>query len=505
MSKRKLILLGAMIIALIIVFGVYFIISTAPGDDNVDETTTSETIVDSSSTETEDETTVEEHDPDIFDFTSIDIQLIVLKQKEEQTLVIERKTGIRTDEEGNEKEYEYFELIEPTGYIVDESALNSFSAAISWIYESKYIGVVEDLEQFGLKEPQANLTVELKNGEKHSMDIGDPTLANDGFYVSITGTNDVRSIYNSKANSIMITLKSIVSKEVFSMVSDDVVEFSIKREDEDKIVAVKKTEDELSDIRYKFERIKIIEPLIFDANTSNIISNIDLLLTSTVNEYIELETIDFAQYGLATPAYKVQLTDKDSKTVSLEIGNTTKEADARYCRFEGMNAVFTLRNDVLGLLDMPLKEMVSSFIYIVNIVDVDGIEVIAEGYDLDCVIEHIIGEDDKEEEVFYVNEMDANAVNEKDKSYFKAFYQALISISRDSFDLLAEPVLDPEITITYKFDGLEDMKIEYVKKDDLLYYAFINGEYTGILVRNIEFTGEGKLYTTIPILLDKLK
>ena len=159
------------------------------------------------------------------------------------------------------------------------------------------------------------------------------------------------------------------------------------------------------------------------------------------------------------------------------------------------------------LLDMPLTEMVSYFIYIVNIVEVDGIKIEAEGYDLDCVIEHVPveGEDDKKEEVFYVNGLDANAENEDDDSYFKALYQALIGISRNSFDLLAKPVLDPEVTITYMFDGLQDMKIEYVKKDDLFYYAFVNGEYTGILVRNTDFVGEEKLYNVIPDLLDNLQ
>jgi|GEM_PF-4524012 len=506
MSKKRLITLGALLLALVVIFGVYYIITKAPEDEDNGETdvtqttTTTETTGDNSTQPTE-----TARDTDIFDFTTMDMQTIVLKRDGYETMVFEKRKATRKNDDGTETEYEYFELIEPTGYVADQSPIRAFAAALGWIYESRYVGEVDDLADFGLADPQANVTVTLKNGEVYSLDIGDETLAGNEYYVNVPGTNDVKIIFGSKVNSILIDMKSLLSKEIFEMEAENVAEYSIKKQGEEEIVIREKTEEELADIRFKFERYKMLKPLEFDANSSNVSSNIELLLNSTVKEYIELDADDLSLYGLNDPKYRIRLTDNEGTSIALEIGNNTEAGDAKYARFEGMDAVFTLTNDSLLLIDKPLKELVASFIYIVNIADVDGIYVKAQGYELDCVIEHITDEEDKTDELFVVNGQDANAVDENDKAYFRSFYQSLLSVFTNSFELDADPELEPEISITYRFDGLEDITVEYVKKDEFFYYAFINGEYTGILVRDKDFTGEGNLYETIPALLDNLE
>jgi hypothetical protein len=499
MRNRKINTLLVLTIVVVIIFSVYLIF-LSPGNNDPGETTVSETADDSTGT---DESTTERK-LEINDFYVTDIQKMVVVING-RTLVIDRVTGTTQDESGSESVYDYYELVEPAGYQLDQTAVTSFASTVAYVTESVYVGKVEDLGQYGLSDPAFSVSVTLASGEVHSLDVGDAVMGGDGYYVNVPGTDEVKVVNSYKINAMMIDLKDLLSKEIFTMDATEVTEFQIKRKGEDQIVAKKKTADELADIRLGFEEFKIVEPLVCDGNSSNISSNIETLLSGTVGEFIEFETADYSQYGLDDPDYTVGLTDSAGTSMILEIGKSNEDGSARYCRFKDMDVVFTLLNEDLKLIDMPLEELVSSFIYIVNITNVEGLHVKAEGYDFDCTIEHVTGDDGSKSEVFYVDGKDANAVDEDDASYFRIFFRSLISISPDSFDPGAHPVYDPEISFTFRFNGFDDIKVDYVRKDDYFYYAFMNRVYTGILIRNTAFNGQYGLYTILPSLFENLK
>jgi hypothetical protein len=499
MRKRKINALLVLTIVVVIIFSVYLIF-LSPGKNDPGETTVTGT--DDTGTETDESTT--ERKLEINDFFVTDIQKMVVVAKG-QTLVMDRVTGTTQDESGSESVYDYYELVEPAGYQLDQTAVTSFASTVAYVTESVYVGKVEDLGQYGLADPVFSVSVTLANGEVHSLDVGDAIMGGDGYYVNVPGTDEVKVVNSYKIDAMLIDLKDLLSKEIFTMDAADVTEFMIKRKGEDQIVAKRKTADELADIRLGFEDFRITEPLVCDGNSSNISTNIETLLSGTVDEFIEFGTTDFSKYGLDDPDYVVGLTDSNGAAMTLEIGVSNEDGTARYCRFKDMDVVFTLLNEDLKLIDMPLEELVSSFIYIVNISNVDGLHVKAEGYDFDCTIDHVTGDDGAKTDVFYINGKDANAVDEDDMSYFRIFFRSLISIATDSFDPDAHPAYDPEISFTFRFDGFSDIKVDYVRKDDYFYYAFINRVYTGILIRNTEFSGQYGLYTILPDLFENLK
>lgn len=505
MSKRRLIILGSLVLALILIFGVYYIITKAPKDDTGNGQTTQPTATTSSGTTGPDETTTTARSSTLFDFLTLDIFSIRIDRKDGETIRFQREKETRTNTDGTEFEYEYYDMAEPAGYLVSQQKVSSFASAVAWIYESRYVGIVDDLSEFGLDVPEAVITVVLKNGEEHMIHIGDRTINEDGFYVTLPGTNDVGIIFKSKGDSLLLDIRNLLPTELFTFEMDDVSEYVIKKRGEERIAIVKKSDVELEDQRFSFEAYKVTEPIMFDANSSNIMQNLTYLIDTEISSYVELVATDLSKYGLVDPSYKVSIKSIEGELISLDIGNPTEDRSARYARFEGMDAVFTIPTGSLVLIDKPLKELVASFIYIVNIKTVDGIYFKAPGFEFEATIEHLTDDSDSEYESFKVNGRDAMQKDSSDKEYFRTFYQSLLSVFTNSFELDARPAYDPEVTIIYQFNDMPDVRVDYVRKDNLYFYAFMNGRYTGILVRNTDIEGSEKMLEMAEIMFDNLE
>lgn len=506
MSKRRLIILGSLVLALILIFGVYYIITRAPKDNTDNGQTTQPVTTTQSGTETAgpDDTTTTARNSTLFDFLTLDIYSIRIDRRSGDAIRLQREKETRTNDDGTEFEYEFYVMAEPAGYVISQQKVSSFASAAAWIYESRYVGMVDDLSEFGLDKPEAVISVVLKNGEEHIIHIGDPTINNDGYYVTLPGTNDVSIIFKSKGDSLLIDIRNLLPVELFTFEMDDVTEYSIRKRGEDKIVIRKKSEEELKDQRFSFESYKVLEPLMYDANTANISQNLTYLIDAEIKEYIELEAADLSKYGLADPSYEVSIKNANGEQIALDIGNPTEDRSARYARFDGMNAVFTIPAGSLVLIDKPLKELVASFIYIVNIKIVDGVYFKAPGFEFEATIEHLVDESGSEYESFKVNGRDAMQKDSGDKEYFRTFYQSLLSVFTNSFDLTASPAYDPEVTIIYQFNDMPDVRVDYVRKDDFYFYTFIDGRYSGILVRNTDIEGSEKMLKAAEALLDNL-
>jgi hypothetical protein len=140
---------------------------------------------------------------------------------------------------------------------------------------------------------------------------------------------------------------------------------------------------------------------------------------------------------------------------------------------------------------------VKIFAYIVNIDQVAKIDLMMDGKTTNIVLDvykDAEGNTDYDKDKFYINGIDASGMNEEGSQPFRKLYQALIGVGLDEVDTEGKPEGSPDITIDYTLVDGSRMKVEFVPKDENLYYVRRNGEYAGILTKRnnkIDFGIEG--------------
>ena len=144
---------------------------------------------------------------------------------------------------------------------------------------------------------------------------------------------------------------------------------------------------------------------------------------------------------------------------------------------------------MLANIDKPVKELITPFVYLPAIWDVNSIDINIDSLRIFCEIKD--DQDKEEPSDFKVNGKDANVEDESGSSYFRGFYQAIISIYIEGIDPDATPEYDPEISIEYLMkDPGQDTLIEFIERDDTTYYVFKQGVYQGYYAGKSSFYSE---------------
>ena len=228
-----------------------------------------------------------------------------------------------------------------------------------------------------------------------------------------------------------------------------------------------------------------------------------------VKEFIEDNATDLSKYGLDKPAYKFTFTTTSGSITMLSLGTEKTKGSDMYAKLDGSNDVFTIDTTAFTFLDKPFKEIIETFVYIVNIDKVNKIEIDMDGKKTILGIETYKGEDgktDTDKDKFTVDGKDASGKDAKDDQPFRAFYQELIGIGLDDVAPDAVPSGNAEITITYSLkEAPGTMKVEFIPKDANYYYVVKNGKYTGIIVdKTKESFGIGAMKKSLKTLTDFL-
>ena len=118
---------------------------------------------------------------------------------------------------------------------------------------------------------------------------------------------------------------------------------------------------------------------------------------------------------------------------------------------------------VLENIDKPFLEIADNYVSIMNIWEVSEINIDIDGTPIYCTIK-----DDKDKAVesdFKVNGQDANVVDSGDDSYFRTFYQSVVSIFIENIEVNATPAYDPDIIMDCRMKVSSDsVKIGFVKR-----------------------------------------
>jgi hypothetical protein len=388
---------------------------------------------------------------------------------------------VKQKNEGEEeKEVWKWLLVSPEGFKYDESKVNSVAINFSSLSADKVIEEeAQDLSQYGLNKPPVVITVKLSDGTVKELELGDMTPTKGAYYAKEKDINKVYTVGSYTGDKLIVSKNDLKNKTLFTFTGEDITAMSMKRNG-----AVVFESHKQGDYDWT-----LTQPIKGTANASAISPMQEAIAGMSVVEFIEEKPTDLKKYGLENPKYVLEARTQ-GETVKIFLGNEADGGKNYYAKVSDDEEVFTVSAELLTFLDKPIEEIVEVFAYIVNINTVNRVTVEMDGRT--DVLDIKTDEEDKDNDVFKFNGTDVSEVkDEKDSQIIRKYYQALIGITLSKVEPLAEPSGKPEITLTYELK--EDpgvMKVEFVPKDEYMYYVKRNGEYTGILVSKGKFDEE---------------
>lgn len=208
--------------------------------------------------------------------------------------------------------------------------------------------------------------------------------------------------------------------------------------------------------------------------------------TATGVAAVHLNDEILAQFGLLEPHATVEF---DLNNTEHTMSVSAKNSDGtRYMLLDDRDVIYTVDNDTVSTwADCTLTNIRTSYVWLVNIMDVENLELTVDGdevYSFD--VTKIVNEEKSTESntVYTLSVKNAAGEDIEYKTCYQAFYKKLLAVSVVSSDK-TEYSETPALRAKYSlFDGGE-CTIEFYPAGDSRYAAVVDGEFNS-LVRKSE-------------------
>ncbi|MHB1453512.1 MAG: DUF4340 domain-containing protein [Saccharofermentanales bacterium] len=379
-------------------------------------------------------------------------------------------------------------LIKPENVPFSTDTLKSNAAYFLLISASAEVAQsTDDMAEYGLDKPSAKVVITMKSGKAITVLYGDKTVGDSAYYVMVEGSSRICTASLSNGNAAMLGVLDVMDTKIYgSLVSADLTSIKYLRKKDSLDFAAVSNMD--SDAEAGTEATwKITSPIEVNASLDGYTNFLKEVLAISPQKYVALNPDAISDYGLDNPDYSITLATADS-SISLLIGGDAG-GGARYGYTDFIDAVFVIDASSFAYIDKPVTELMDPFIHMVSIWELSRIDLAFGTETVVCGVEDY--QDKSEDSNFTVNGKDANVINKSDDSYFRNFYQSLISIYIKGIDNKVLPDTSMDITIKYtlKEDG-SVVSFAFAPRDEFTYYVFKDGKYRGFYVDKDDFYSE---------------
>ena len=358
-----------------------------------------------------------------------------------------------------------------------------------------------DLSIYGFSnETSAKVEGLLVNGAMTSIEIGNQNMTKDGYYVRKGEDNTVYLCDNYVGERLKIERSAIMDLTLFQYGNAGLQWISMERDGEKVFTAVR-----VDDVTWD-----VTEPIRFAMSTEAYEMIPFSIKELRAQNCVAADATDLKEYGLDFPRYRLSVKGDTAEHVLL-LGAEKDRGVSVYAMLEGRQPIYTISLSKLPFLDKPIREIVDPFAFIVNIAEVEQLSAVFDGQNILCDFtdrtedQHLMQSAEQKQEIFIVNGVNLMALDDSLKAVpaFRSFYQGIIGIQLYAVEPEANPSGEPEITFSYKLKVEPfNMKVEFISKDDRLFYLFRNGEYTGAVVEKRQLDKAGGLRQTWKALAD---
>ena len=389
---------------------------------------------------------------------------------------------------------------------LDKNTVDNTVSSLANMEANKVVSEKADnLADFGLDKPSM-VKVVMSDGSLKELEVGNKSPTGEDVYVKLKGQPKVYTVGGYYEDMLKVNRGHFLSKQILPVEPTTIKKFEYKKDGKMQYSIDIESEADM----------KILAPIKEEADTTKNSQLVQTVVQMEIKDFVEENPADLAKYGLDKPAHEVTYGNGNTtKTVLLgdkaaageETSGSSSAGNILYAKFANTNVVFTVDVSKLTFLDVTLKDVISPFVHIPSINDVNKIELTIDGKTIVSELKTVEGK--KEEDKFKVDGKDANMKDSGDKSLFRSFYQALIGITFNKYQADLKPQGTPEITIKYymKPDN-KVVTVDFISKDNNYYYAVKDGVYTNRLVLKNKFNeaeGVRDTYKKLKEAIDKAK
>ncbi len=491
MKKYKGLIVSGGVLAIVLI--AYFIITSIPQE--VEQAPSSEAVTST---------------PEVNYLVKIDEENIKSVTIEaEKSFSINAESATVEDEDGESQTVIEYSLAEPkdVAYLTDE--FGDAARALSRIMIDADPVASDNHSEYGLDTPAAVVTVNHSSGST-VYEVGDLAPGESDYYAKLADSDDVWLISASTAKYALEGEWQFRDKFLFGFAEGEeysaVESFILEREGQETIelALLESAGDEFSSV------YELIAPLNHDANDTVFVDSIVNNLSSLeYSDIIEDHPQDLEKYGIFNTADEQtepapESTDENAESNTDEVndeaatvdeviasnnqplaritinddliitlGDFTDETESYYyASVSGIDSVVTFPASYFPYLDIKYVDLMSSLMWLHNIVDAESVNIATPSGEHTLVFNHMVNPDD-EEDTWMEPTLDGEEIEE---DFAKDIYLSLLSVTLSNIIEEDPEVGEIEYTLTINMLNSDSFTMEFYRINERQYGTIKDGQ-----------------------------
>ncbi len=346
--------------------------------------------------------------------------------------------------------------------------LYSYNGAI--VYEGAVTDAVRT--DFGL-DGQTKLVITMKDGTAYTAIFGGMNTASTAHYIWLEGSETIYLYAKGFQEGVLLNKVGLISKTIFDF-SDigQIVRATVWQDDVRKMELSATISGQAGAAR----DWTMSYPLQRDGNNGNIEAWMGKVLSITIKDIAETNCADLSVYGLDPASYSVSFTSPE-KTITLHIGNKTKDGTQYYASVDDGNDVYLINESLVTFKDSEPLLYMDKVVYMVMYTELSKVHITMNG--VTRTMQYEFDKDNKPTYIFEGHRI-SDIYSEAGES-FTRLLTSLYYLEMTALDLPGVPEIQGEVLckIEYELRDGSTNTVVCAERDDATMYYYVNGEYVG--------------------------
>ncbi|MBE6875546.1 MAG: DUF4340 domain-containing protein [Ruminococcus sp.] len=243
-------------------------------------------------------------------------------------------------------------------------------------------------------------------------------------------------------------------------------------------------------------------------NSANINSMLTAVTRLQIESFITMAESpqDLIDYHLDAPAYQFTLKTDSGETMTIDFADFDKNDSSVSLVYEESGQIATMDIGSVSFLQTEAIALMTDKIYSPDISEVSALDVIVDDLHFSMKMDW-----DSNQAFFSsdntADEIEISGNTDEIQKNFRELFQTVSNLTYDSLDIDAETdeKAEPSVIFHYTLTDGTETEITLVPIDDTFYQSFIDGEYTGKIVRRRALSGSAGVLTYHEKMIDLLE
>ena len=237
-------------------------------------------------------------------------------------------------------------IVQPVASGADQSAVQGVldNLTTSKISETSEPATPDRLKEYGLTPPQVEVQLQLKNGAKHTLQMGDKDFTGSSVYAIVDGAKTVSLLPDWILTSADKSLDDLRDHSVLHLTTYNVASFTLKNPSGD--LALGKS---------KGDQWNFTKPTDAMADPDSIDALLTAISNARIASFVGENQSDLVKYGLKDPVVSFTATDDTGKKSTLLLGK--KDGNDYFARDTSRPSVFRVSADLYTQLTKKYADL----------------------------------------------------------------------------------------------------------------------------------------------------